>query len=145
MAMERMGGRQTGGMQWPARNAGIGEQGGAQRLAADGARHVPGAGKVAGRQNAVGKDDRLAIGDQQYLAHPGVTLQRQVNHVVFVEERRSACFAQYAHLKVRATGNNAGGKRCGVGQPEVQKCGRAGQGGAGFPAKNLAWHRLLRS
>jgi hypothetical protein len=27
----------------------------------------------------------------------------------------------------------------------VQKCGRAGQGGAEFPAKNLAWHRLLRS
>ena len=92
--MQRVIGGKTGGTERPAANARIGEQGGAERAAADSLRHVPGADKIARREYAVGEDDRHAVGEQQHFACPGVAPRWQADQVPFVDTRQGAGFAQ---------------------------------------------------
>jgi len=116
----------------------IGEQRSAERSAADGARHVPGAGQIAWREYAVGENDGHVVGDQQHLAHPGALARRQVDQTAFVGEGAGANFSQHLYPEAVATGDDARGERADIDEPRVQKCGSAKQGGVRFPVGELA-------
>lgn len=129
------------GGQGATRNAGVGEEGGTQRSAADGAGHVPRPGQVPRRENAVGEDDRLAIRDQQHFAYPGRVPGRQADHVALIGERTFAGFGKHPDREGGAAGNDACRQRLRIAQPAMQRGRRAGQAGTGLPAKILAGHR----
>lgn len=138
MAVQGVARDKAGRAQRAATDGGVGEQGGAERAAADGLRHVPGAVEVAWREHAVGEHHGYVIGEQQHFARPGVASGGQADQRAFVVEGQGALFTQHADLKAVATCNDAGREGAGIRQPGMEISRGAGQGGTGLPAEFLA-------